>query len=93
MLLDLTFPRYLTTFSGKSVLAGRFSVLFFVPLIEVLLYYPITIYYCYCCYNYRMEYHLIKCAKKGKIIPRFRCSLVSSIDSAGFMDMSVCCPR
>jgi hypothetical protein len=40
MLFDLTFPCYLTTFSGKieTVEAGRLSVLFFVPLIEVLLY-------------------------------------------------------
>jgi hypothetical protein len=38
MLFDLTFPCYLTTFSGKKCLAGRLSVLLFVPLIEVLLY-------------------------------------------------------
>jgi hypothetical protein len=38
MLFDLTFPCYLTTFSGKKCLSGKVICVFFVPLIEVLLY-------------------------------------------------------
>jgi hypothetical protein len=38
MLSDLTFPCYLTTFSGKKCLSGNVICAFFVPLIEVLLY-------------------------------------------------------
>jgi hypothetical protein len=38
MLFDLTFPCYLTTFSGKYCLSGKIICAFFVPLIEVLLY-------------------------------------------------------
>jgi hypothetical protein len=38
MLFDLTFPCYLTTFSGKKCLSGKVICAFFVPLIEVLLY-------------------------------------------------------
>jgi hypothetical protein len=40
MLFDLTFSCYLTTFVGKKCLSGkegRLSVLFSVPLIEILL--------------------------------------------------------
>jgi hypothetical protein len=37
MLFDLTFPCYLTTFSGKKCLIGKVTCVFFVPLIEVLL--------------------------------------------------------
>jgi hypothetical protein len=38
MLFDLTFPCYLTTFSGKKCLSGKVICALFVPLIEVLLY-------------------------------------------------------
>jgi hypothetical protein len=38
MLFDLTFPCYLTTFSGKKCLSGKVICAFFVPLIKVLLY-------------------------------------------------------
>jgi hypothetical protein len=38
MLFDLTFPCYLTTSSGKKCLSGKVICVFFVPLIEVLLY-------------------------------------------------------
>jgi hypothetical protein len=38
MLFDLTFPCYLTTFSGKKCLSGKVICAFFAPLIEVLLY-------------------------------------------------------
>jgi hypothetical protein len=38
MLFDLTFPCYLTNFSGKKCLSGKVICAFFVPLIEVLLY-------------------------------------------------------
>jgi hypothetical protein len=38
MLFDLTFPCYLTTFSGKKGIGGKFICAFFVPLIEVLQY-------------------------------------------------------
>jgi hypothetical protein len=38
MLFDLTFPCYLTTFSGKKWLSGKVICAFFVPLIEVLQY-------------------------------------------------------
>jgi hypothetical protein len=38
MLVDLTFPCYLTTFSGKICLSGKVICPFFVPLIEILLY-------------------------------------------------------
>jgi hypothetical protein len=34
----LTFPCYLTTFSGKKCSSGKVICAFFVPLIEVLLY-------------------------------------------------------
>jgi hypothetical protein len=39
----LILPCYLTTFSGKKCLSGKFICAFFVPLIEVLLYlnYPV----------------------------------------------------
>jgi hypothetical protein len=38
MLFDLTFPCYLTTFSGKKCLSRKVICAFFFPLIEVLLY-------------------------------------------------------
>jgi hypothetical protein len=38
MLFDLTFPCYLTIFSGKECLSGKVICAYFVPLIEVLLY-------------------------------------------------------
>jgi hypothetical protein len=38
MLFDLTFPCYLTTFSGEKCLNGKIICAFFVPLIEVILY-------------------------------------------------------
>jgi hypothetical protein len=38
MLFDLTFPCYLTTFSGKKGLSGKVICAFFVPLIGVFLY-------------------------------------------------------
>jgi hypothetical protein len=38
MLFDLTFPCYLTTFSGKKCLSKKVICVFFVPLIEVLMY-------------------------------------------------------
>jgi hypothetical protein len=38
MLFDLTFPCYLTTFSGKKCLSGKVICAYFGPLIEVLLY-------------------------------------------------------
>jgi hypothetical protein len=42
MLYDLTFPCYLTTFSGKRCLSGKVICAFFAPLIEVLLYWQNT---------------------------------------------------
>jgi hypothetical protein len=38
MLFDLTFPCYLTTFSGKKCLSGEVICAIFSPIIEVLLY-------------------------------------------------------
>jgi hypothetical protein len=38
MLFDLTFPCYLTTFSGEKCLSGKVICAFSVPVIEVLLY-------------------------------------------------------
>jgi hypothetical protein len=38
MIFDLTFPCYLTSFSGKKCLSGKVICAFFFPLIEVLLY-------------------------------------------------------